>query len=64
MMFRSQKRILIHGGVSLRIISIYVVIEAKDRADLWREDRVGREEILWLDFDESQPFMPGKKRMK
>lgn len=50
--------------VSLRIISIYVVIEAKDRADLWREDRVGREEILWLDFDESQPFMPGKKRMK
>lgn len=63
MMFGSQKRILIHG-CELENYKIYVVIEAKDRADLWREDRVGREEILWLDFDESQPLMPGKKRMK
>lgn len=45
-------------------MSIYVVIEASDRADLWREDRVGRGEILWLDLDERQPLMPGKKRMK
>lgn len=38
--------------VSLRIISMYVVVEVKGWGYLRSEDRVGWGEVLWLVFDE------------
>lgn len=60
-MFGCQKRSLIHGWEFENHEHIRV-IEAK----VWApgEDKVRREEVPWLDFDESRHLMAAKKRMK
>lgn len=60
-MFGSQKRSLTHGWEFGNHEYIHV-IEAK----VWApgEDKVRREEVPWLDFDESRHLMAAKKRMK
>lgn len=50
--------------MSLGVLSLYKILEAKGRDHLWREDSVVGWEALLLAFDESQHFMPGRTRTR